>query len=374
MERETEREIDKLIKTVTKKYNIIIDEGDIRYNIQETTVEIICDNITDDSITALNKTEYVNNRIQISNGKTGSEEILYILDDTTFNDTFYINLVKELKQGINKIDTYGYKMNTSLTERQLLPCDELYDGNTNNTICFYNNTDPYYEFTNFYSHKIKINTQQYFTTEIYFQANKHEYNSDDYKTVAKMENNWGAFHYIKNAKKVMYWTDGEWFNNYQLIVMWTALVAKFLPNQSLRRLLLDTDNKLIVEHTENDWVWGDGGNGSGTNYLGRLLMKLRGHIKTWIKNGMPDGYGHFPYDPRWKFPKSVKPYEIICGKGWNHIRVEEVPDIPDIPHKIDAKNIQHKIDTKNITEILNEINILRSRRELISDLITTITH
>ncbi len=31
----------------------------------------------------------------------------------------------------------------------------------------------------------------------------------------------------------------------------------------------------LVEHTDNDVFWGDGGDGSGHNMLGRLLMEQR---------------------------------------------------------------------------------------------------
>ena len=31
----------------------------------------------------------------------------------------------------------------------------------------------------------------------------------------------------------------------------------------------------IVEHTKNDAYWGDGGDGSGRNMLGRILMEVR---------------------------------------------------------------------------------------------------
>lgn len=33
-----------------------------------------------------------------------------------------------------------------------------------------------------------------------------------------------------------------------------------------------------MEHTENDAFWGDGGDGSGHNMLGRLLMELRAEL------------------------------------------------------------------------------------------------
>ena len=57
--------------------------------------------------------------------------------------------------------------------------------------------------------------------------------------------------------------------------MYDALKAKFTQHQELQKLLLDTENNLLIEHTELDNYWGDGGNGKGKNKLGKLLMKLR---------------------------------------------------------------------------------------------------
>jgi predicted NAD-dependent protein-ADP-ribosyltransferase YbiA (DUF1768 family) len=35
----------------------------------------------------------------------------------------------------------------------------------------------------------------------------------------------------------------------------------------------------IVEHTANDFYWADGGDGSGLNKLGLMLMKIRERLK-----------------------------------------------------------------------------------------------
>ena len=58
-------------------------------------------------------------------------------------------------------------------------------------------------------------------------------------------------------------------------VMRKALRAKFEQHAELRALLLATAPAKLVEHTENDAYWGDGGNGKGKNRLGYLLMELR---------------------------------------------------------------------------------------------------
>ena len=62
-------------------------------------------------------------------------------------------------------------------------------------------------------------------------------------------------------------------------VMRTALFAKFSQHLDIQELLLSTGDCKIVEHTENDSFWGDGGNGKGKNMLGKLLMQVRDVIR-----------------------------------------------------------------------------------------------
>ena len=44
-------------------------------------------------------------------------------------------------------------------------------------------------------------------------------------------------------------------------------------------MLLDTGDRKLVEHMNWDSYWGDGGDGSGQNKLGKLLMKLREELR-----------------------------------------------------------------------------------------------
>jgi ribA/ribD-fused uncharacterized protein len=46
-------------------------------------------------------------------------------------------------------------------------------------------------------------------------------------------------------------------------VMREAVEAKFRQHDELRELLLGTGDARLVEHTENDNYWGDGGDGAG---------------------------------------------------------------------------------------------------------------
>ena len=63
-------------------------------------------------------------------------------------------------------------------------------------------------------------------------------------------------------------------------IMREALRAKFTQHEDLRIILLETDDAELVEHTKNDSYWADGGDGSGLNMLGKLLMELRDELKT----------------------------------------------------------------------------------------------
>jgi ribA/ribD-fused uncharacterized protein len=58
-----------------------------------------------------------------------------------------------------------------------------------------------------------------------------------------------------------------------------ALRAKFTQHESLRALLVATGDARLVEHTAKDSYWGDGGDGSGRNRLGELLMELRDQLR-----------------------------------------------------------------------------------------------
>eukprot|EP00347_Sterkiella_histriomuscorum_P005823 403355134 len=58
-------------------------------------------------------------------------------------------------------------------------------------------------------------------------------------------------------------------------IMFEILVAKFTQNENIKQKLLATGDAILVEHTANDDYWGDNGDGTGQNVLGKLLMRLR---------------------------------------------------------------------------------------------------
>jgi ribA/ribD-fused uncharacterized protein len=65
--------------------------------------------------------------------------------------------------------------------------------------------------------------------------------------------------------------------------MYDACLAKFSQHPDLKQLLLDTGDAIIIEHTKNDNYWGDGGDGTGRNQLGKTLMRVRDTLRQTQK-------------------------------------------------------------------------------------------
>ena len=70
----------------------------------------------------------------------------------------------------------------------------------------------------------------------------------------------------------------------KLGIMEKVLYAKFVNNIDTRpqQYLLSTGDRELVEHTTRDNLWGDGGDGSGSNLLGKTLMKIRAALRAGL--------------------------------------------------------------------------------------------
>jgi len=54
-----------------------------------------------------------------------------------------------------------------------------------------------------------------------------------------------------------------------------AVLQKFRVNKDIQKVLFMTGDEEIVEDTSDDYYWGCGKNGNGTNMLGKILMETR---------------------------------------------------------------------------------------------------
>jgi len=146
--------------------------------------------------------------------------------------------------------------------------------NEDNTIKFYSENGKYGEFSNFAQFPIKLKGKLWKTTEHYFQAQK--FSGSEYANKIRKATSPMKAAELGRTRKVK--IRPNW-DNMKDNVMYEALEAKFTQHKKLKELLLSTAEKILIEHTENDSYWGDGGNGKGKNRLGKLLMKLRTELK-----------------------------------------------------------------------------------------------
>ena len=162
---------------------------------------------------------------------------------------------------------------------------QKYVSPSSNEIKFYNSYDPFYEFTNFYPTFMTIDGSSWPSSEHYFQAQKFV-GTPYVEKIRKMSSARETFQFSRNPA-VSRWRRSDW-DQVKDNIMLKALRCKFGQSDRLRSLLLGTGDKKLIEHTENDSYWGDGGGkGKGLNKLGELLMKVRRELKEMEKTKSP---------------------------------------------------------------------------------------
>ncbi|GAA5505507.1 NADAR family protein [Novipirellula caenicola] len=143
-----------------------------------------------------------------------------------------------------------------------------------NVIHFYSVNDEYGEFSNFAAYSIKLKGKRWPTSEHYFQAQKFQHDGHR-EEVRKAKTPMIAARLGRDRKKKL---RRDW-ESIKDNVMRDAVMAKFTQHDDLRERLLATGNAKLVERTANDDYWGDGGDGSGKNMLGRILMEVREKLR-----------------------------------------------------------------------------------------------
>ncbi|OWP78908.1 NADAR family protein [Flavobacterium oreochromis] len=125
----------------------------------------------------------------------------------------------------------------------------------------------------FSNYSVKLKGKTWKTSEHYFQAQKFE-NKNYQNLIANAASPMKAAELGRSRKEKI---KQNW-DNIKDNVMYEVLKAKFTQHQELKELLIQTKDAILVEHTENDSYWGDSGDGSGKNKLGKILMKIREEI------------------------------------------------------------------------------------------------
>ena len=146
------------------------------------------------------------------------------------------------------------------------------------TIEFYSTKDKFGEFSNFSPHPIELDGTTWPTSEHFFQAQKFA----DGAHQEAIRNAKGAMVAARMGRDRSNKIKDDW-EQIKIEVMTRAVRAKFTQHADLRAMLLGTGDATLVEHTRNDAYWGDGGDGSGKNMLGQILMRIRDELREESK-------------------------------------------------------------------------------------------
>ena len=116
---------------------------------------------------------------------------------------------------------------------------------------------------------------------------------------------WEVDRLVKRAES-QGWQREDW-DRQKTDVMLLGCYYKFRQNTDAQVILLQTGSKTIVDHTSTDSFWGDGGDGTGKNLLGVVLMAVRKRLLQDEKQGKgkkQQGNEKVPFPPPAK--KAVK--------------------------------------------------------------------
>jgi len=140
---------------------------------------------------------------------------------------------------------------------------------------FYRLNEPFGEFSNFSPHPFELEGRVWPTSEHYFQAQK--FPGTEHEEAIRLGKSPMIAARMGRSRERPLRADWEAVKD---DIMRAALYAKFTQHPGLRSLLLQTGDAELIEHTKNDSYWGDGGDGTGKNRLGQLLMELRTQFRN----------------------------------------------------------------------------------------------
>lgn len=192
---------------------------------------------------------------------------------------------KEIKQKQKAIVNDYHQSRSSAHQKNRLISFADKDG----FIWFYNKDNKYtYFLGNFFPTNIHIWNMRFLCAEAAFQAAKF---MDQPKIAARFihldgEEAW------RLGQKLSYQQRKDWYQVRENIML-EVLRAKFQQHVDLTELLLSTGDAYLVEHTHRDAFWADGGDGTGKNRLGYLLMQVRGELGGVGPVSKPKKYKQF---------------------------------------------------------------------------------
>jgi hypothetical protein len=143
---------------------------------------------------------------------------------------------------------------------------------TEKQIFFYE--QEFYIFSNFSSFKLRWKEYDWMTSEHAYHSEKF----DDKKLLEELKNTRSAHEAmaLAYANRDSYRKD---WDDIKLEVMKEILHTKVAQHPYVKKKLLESGNKKLVENSWRDDYWGWGPNKDGANHLGKLWMRVRDEVR-----------------------------------------------------------------------------------------------
>lgn len=146
---------------------------------------------------------------------------------------------------------------------------------------FYKVQDPYGCFSNFSPHPVTLEGFDWPTSEHYYQSQKFVGTGQD-NLVARIRQAPTPEKAAALGRDPNHLVRSDW-EQVKQDVMYRVVRAKFLAYPDLQEILLNTQDEVIIEDSPNDAYWGCGADHQGYNYLGKMLMRIRGELRAALK-------------------------------------------------------------------------------------------
>ena len=139
-----------------------------------------------------------------------------------------------------------------------------------------------------YECQFEVEGIKYNTTEQYMMAQKALL-FEDHETYEKIMSSKSPEEYKSLGRQIKNFSSEKW-NTKKFDIVTNGNIAKFSQNENLKKFILDTKDKILVEASPADNIWGiglseddkdilDESKWKGENLLGKALMKAREYIK-----------------------------------------------------------------------------------------------
>lgn len=144
---------------------------------------------------------------------------------------------------------------------------------TDSQVFFYE--QDFYVLSNFSAFQLNWKGYYFPTSEHAYHWEKFEGHSDIQFIIRESTSAHAAF---KNAEAHKQWRRADW-DQVKVAAMYGILRCKAAQHEYVRRKLLATGDRELIEDAWRDDFWGWGPNRDGQNMLGRLWMQIRSEMR-----------------------------------------------------------------------------------------------